>query len=125
MAPKLILLFVVLALASIGVLAGPQNKQHLTLERPSCNGFKTSALNFQIQSCARYLHPQQYSRPGSFYADYVQDYIEKHKDCSSDTIINVLTDSLDTYNYYYDAENQKVVDCVKLSLSSGVCCMWS
>ncbi|KAK3923583.1 Protein RecA [Frankliniella fusca] len=117
MASKLILLFAVLALASVVVLAGPEDKQSDT----SCSRFSTSALQSQIQACARFISPTWYSFPGEYCARDVAEYLDEHNDCSTVTITEVVSQCLINQSVYGD-ERQKTVNCVELSLTSGVCC---
>ncbi|KAK3932779.1 30S ribosomal protein S7 [Frankliniella fusca] len=117
MATKLILLFAVLALASVGVLAGPLDEQRAT----SCSRFRTDVLEYQIKACARFITPSPWKRGGSYCAHQVPQYLEEHNDCSTATITENLTQCL-LDNYVYSDESQKTVNCVELSITSGVCC---
>ncbi|KAK3914939.1 DNA-directed RNA polymerase III subunit RPC1 [Frankliniella fusca] len=118
MASKLILLFAVIALATVGVLAGRQDEQ---LATNSCSRFRHDILNKMIQVCARYISPRRDSSPGDDCGYKIEQYLKEQKYCSTDIITEVVNQCLINNGAGKD-EREQTVNCVTLSLTSGVCC---
>ncbi|KAK3923581.1 Trigger factor [Frankliniella fusca] len=114
MAIKLTLLFVVVALASMGVTAVPLSEQ----TDDTCSKFHYAALGYQIEYCGK-----DEVKYASTCAMEVEKTMREQNECSTDKIIDALTTCYLKYVNLF--EITQAVRCMKRSLNDNVCCSWA
>lgn len=78
-------------------------------------------MDSQIQICARNVPVQQYSDPRWRCARSVTSSLGRSSSCSLESAPELLQECLED-NYIYPEDVTPAVDCLRNSISAGICC---